>query len=94
MNLIRTELLKQRTTRPFLAAAAAVPVVAATITFAICSLSGKHDNDPLGPDSLLHAIGGPTAVITLIALMLGVVGMAGAPAPDDHDHLPRHPPPA
>ena len=76
-RLIRTELLKQRTTRTFVAGIAAAPVVAGFITVAILSLSGKEGNDPLSSDSLVHVIGGPADVITLIAVMLGVLGMAG-----------------
>jgi ABC-2 type transport system permease protein len=76
-QLIRTELLKQRTTRVPLAGVCAAPVVAGLLTFAILNLSGKDGNDPLGPDSLHQVIGGPADVITVIAVLLGVLGMAG-----------------
>ena len=76
-RLVRTELLKQRTTRTFVAGICAAPVVAGLITIAILSLSGKQGNDPLGPDTLDHVLGGPAAVITVIAALLGVLGMAG-----------------
>jgi ABC-2 type transport system permease protein len=40
-------------------------------------MAGRQGNDPLGADSLLHATGAPASVITTLALLLGVVGMAG-----------------
>ena len=76
-RLVRTELLKQRTARTFVAGICAAPMVAGLITIAILSLSGKQGNDPLGPDTLDHVLGGPAAVITVIAALLGVLGMAG-----------------
>ena len=76
-RLVRTELLKQRTTRTFVAGICAAPAVAGLVTIAILSAAGKQGNDPLGPDSLVHVIGGPAGVITLIAALLGVLGMAG-----------------
>lgn len=76
-RLVRTELLKQRTTRTGVVAFASTPLIAALITLAILIVSGKQGNDPLGPESLVHIIGGPAGVITVVALMLGIVGMAG-----------------
>jgi ABC-2 type transport system permease protein len=76
-RLIRTELLKQRTTRTYLAGVAAVAAVAGLFSIAVLAAAGKQGNDPLSPDSLVQVIGAPAAVITLIALLLGVVGMAG-----------------
>ncbi len=76
-RLLRAELLKQRTAPTFLLAFAAVPILAALVTFAVYSMAGRQGNDPLGPDSLLHATGAPASVVTTLALLLGVVGMAG-----------------
>ena len=76
-HLVRTELLKLRTTRTFVAGICAAPVVAGLVTIAILGAAGKQGNDPLGPDSLVYVMGGPAAVITLIAVLLGVLGMAG-----------------
>ena len=73
---IRTELLKLRTTRTSVAGVCTAPALTALITVAILSLSGKQGNDPLGPDSLTHVLGGPAGVITIIAVLLGVIGMA------------------
>jgi ABC-2 type transport system permease protein len=74
---IRTELLKQRTTRTSIAGIAAAPVVAALVTVAVYGAAGKQGNAPLGPDSFHQALGAPASVITLIAVMLGVMGAAG-----------------
>jgi ABC-type transport system involved in multi-copper enzyme maturation permease subunit len=76
-RLIHTELLKQRTTRTFLAGLAAAPLVAGLVTLAILSAAGTQGNEPLGPDSLVQVIGGPSGAITLIAVVLGVLGMTG-----------------
>lgn len=76
-RLVRAELLKQRTVPALLLAYAAVPVLAGLVTFAVYSMAGRQGNDPLGADSLLHATGAPASVVTTLALLLGVVGMAG-----------------
>ena len=76
-RLIRAELLKQRTTPVFLLAFAAVPAVASLVTLAVYGAAGRQGNDPLGPDSLVQALGAPASVLTLMALLLGIVGMAG-----------------
>lgn len=76
-SLIRAELLKQRTMPAFLAAFAAVPAIAVLVTVAVYGAAGRQGNDPLGPDSLVHAVGAPASVLTMLALLLGVVGMAG-----------------
>jgi ABC-2 type transport system permease protein len=74
---LRSELLKQRTTPVFLLAFAAVPVVAGLVTLGVYGAAGRQGNDPLGPDSQVQALGAPASVLTLMALLLGVVGMAG-----------------
>jgi ABC-2 type transport system permease protein len=76
-RLVHTELLKQRTTRTFVFGVASTPVIGALVTYANYSLAGKQGNDPLGPHSFVQALGAPASVITLIALLLGVLGMAG-----------------
>jgi len=63
-RLIRTELLKQRTTRSFIAGLAAAPVVAGFIAVAILSLSGKEGNDPLSSDSGVLVMRRPLSTIT------------------------------
>ena len=76
-HLIRTELLKQRTLRTFVAGIAAVPIIAGLVAIAILDAAGKEGNEPLSADTLTQVTGGPAAVITLVALLLGVLGMAG-----------------
>lgn len=76
-RLVRTELLKQRTTRTLVAGIAAAPVVAGLVTIAILSAAGKQGNDPLSPDNLVQVLGAPAGAITLIAILLGVLGTAG-----------------
>jgi hypothetical protein len=76
-RLVHTELLKLRTTRTFLFGMASAPVVGALVTLANYSVAGKQGNEPLGPHSFVQALGAPASVITLIALLLGVLGMAG-----------------
>lgn len=76
-RLVRAELLKQRTTPAFQLAFIAVPAVAAAVTFSVYSLAGHEGNDPLGPESLMHAASAPVSVVTTLALLLGVVAMAG-----------------
>ena len=76
-QLIRTELLKQRTTRTFVAAVAAVPALVALVTWVVLDAAGTNGNEPLSPDSLAQAVGSPHSIVTVIALVLGILGMAG-----------------
>lgn len=76
-RLVRTELLKQRTTRTFVLGVTATAVLAGLVTVAILAGAGKQGNAPLGADSLAQVIGGPAGALTLISLMLGVLSMAG-----------------
>ena len=76
-RLIRTELLKQRTVRTYIAGTTVGAAVAGMFTVVVLGAAGKQGNDPLSADSLVQVIGAPAAVITLIALVLGVIGMSG-----------------
>lgn len=76
-RLLGTELLKQRTTRTFVVALAATPLVAVLVTVAVYGAAGKQGNDPLGAASLAQAVGAPASITTLLALMLGLLGMTG-----------------
>ena len=76
-RLIRTELLKQRTVRTFVAGVAAAPAVAALVAVAVFDAAGESGNDPLGADSFVQVVGAPTSVVTLVALFLGLLSMAG-----------------
>ena len=74
---IGTELLKQHTLRLFRVGVVAAPLIAALITAVAFGAAGRQGNDPLGADHILLAIGAPASVITMLALLLGVVGMTG-----------------
>ena len=74
---LRTELIKLRTTRTFVAGVLAAPFIGALVTVAVFSGSGRQGNDPLSSDSLALALGAPASVITFAALLLGVLGMTG-----------------
>ena len=75
-RLIRTELLKQRTLRTFVAGIAAVPVITGLVAVAILTSAGKDGNELLSPDTLTQIIGGPAAVITLVLLGKWLEGRA------------------
>ena len=60
-HLIRTELLKQRTVRLFVAGVLAAPVVAGLVTVAVLGAAGHQGNDPLSPASLVQTVGAPSA---------------------------------
>jgi ABC-2 type transport system permease protein len=76
-RLIRTELLKQRSLRTFVVGSVLGPAVAVLATVAIFTAAGRNGNDPLRSDTLTHAVGAPVGVVTIIALLLGILGMAG-----------------
>ena len=77
IRLIRTELLKHRTTRTFLAGIAAVAGLSGLMATAVLGGAGRQGNDPLGPESFLHTLGAPAAMVTVVALLLGLVAAAG-----------------
>jgi ABC-2 type transport system permease protein len=76
-TLIRTELLKQRTLRIYSVGVGATLVTAGLISVAVLGAAGHQDNEPLSSASLNQVLGAPVSVVTVIALMLGVIGMAG-----------------
>jgi ABC-2 type transport system permease protein len=76
-GLVRTELLKLRTTRLFIASVAAVPSLTALVAVAFLTSAGHAGNPPLGPQSLADAIAAPASIVTTIALLLGVLATAG-----------------
>ena len=77
IRLVRTEVLKQRTTPAFLIAFAAVPLLAVAVVAAVFGAAGHQGNDPLGPASLVQVLGAPASIVTTLALVLGVVGLGG-----------------
>ena len=76
-RLVRSELLKLRTTRTarVLLAVAAAGTVA--LIAAVLLLAGQPGQPALGPDALRQLVLVPAQPLTLAALVLGVLGMAG-----------------
>jgi ABC-2 type transport system permease protein len=76
-NLIRSELLKQRTVRlPWIAAVAAA-IAGALTAIAIITTAGHAGNPPLDRHSLTQLVHGPFAIVAGAALLLGILGTAG-----------------
>jgi hypothetical protein len=76
-NLIRSELLKQRTVRLPLVAVAAAAIAGVLTAIAIITTAGHADNPPLDRHSLTQLVHGPFAIIVGAALLLGIFGTAG-----------------
>jgi hypothetical protein len=76
-NLIRSELLKQRTVRLPLIAAVAAAIAGALTAIAIITTAGHAGNPPLDRHSLTQLVHGPFAIVAGAALLLGILGTAG-----------------
>jgi ABC-2 type transport system permease protein len=76
-NLIRSELLKQRTVRLPLIAAAAAAIAGALTAIAIITTAGHAGNPPLDRHSLTQLVHGPFAIVAGAALLLGILSTAG-----------------
>ena len=76
-NLIRSELLKQRTVRLPLLAVAAAAIAGALTAIAIITTAGDAGNPPLDRHSLTQLVHGPFAIVAGAALLLGILGTAG-----------------
>lgn len=76
-NLIRSELLKQRTVRLPLIAVAAAAIAGALTAIAIITTAGHAGNPPLDRHSLTQLVHGPFAIVAGAALLLGILGTAG-----------------
>ena len=76
-NLIRSELLKQRTVRLPLIAMAAAAITGALTAIAIITTSDHAGNPPLDRHSLTQLVNSPFAVVAGAALLLGIFGTAG-----------------
>jgi hypothetical protein len=86
-NLIRSELLKQRTIRPPLIAVAAVAIAGAMTAIALITTAGHAGNPPHDGHSLSELVHAPFAVVAGVALLLGILGTAGEfRHQDDHQH--------
>jgi ABC-2 type transport system permease protein len=76
-NLIRSELLKQRTVRLPLIAIAAAAITGALAAIAIITTSSHAGNPPLDRHSLTQLVHAPFAIVAGAALLLGIFGTAG-----------------
>jgi ABC-2 type transport system permease protein len=74
---LRTEVLKQRSTRAGIVGVVAAPAIAALVALAVLGAAGTNGKDPLQPATLVQVVGAPASVITVVALLLGVVAVAG-----------------
>lgn len=76
-RLVRTELLKQRTTPSIVLGVVAAPVIGVLVAIANLSTAGEMDNPPLDADSFVGIVGASASIVTLIAVLIGIIGMAG-----------------
>ena len=76
-NLIRSELLKQRTLRFPLIAFAAAAIAGGLTAIALITTAGHAGNPPLDRNSLSQILHGPYAIVVGAALLLGILGTAG-----------------
>jgi ABC-2 type transport system permease protein len=76
-RLVRAELLKLWTTRTARVLLALTAAGTAALTVAVLALSGRPGQPELGEDALAKLVLAPNGPLTLAALVLGVLGMAG-----------------
>jgi hypothetical protein len=76
-NLVRSELLKQRTIRLPRIAVAGMAIVGAMTAIALITAAGHADNPPLDGHSLAQLAHAPFDVVAGVALLLGILGTAG-----------------
>jgi hypothetical protein len=76
-TLVRAELRKITTVRLPLIGFAVATVAAALTAVAIITSAGRSGNPPLDRHSLTEAVHGPFAIVAGIALLLGILGVAG-----------------
>ena len=76
-RLVEAELLKLRTTRTARVVLALAAAGTAALTVAVLALAGRPGQPALGGDALRQLVGVPGAPLTLAALVLGILGMAG-----------------
>lgn len=74
---VRSELLKLRTTRSARILLALAAAGTAALIAAVLLLAGQPGKPALGPDALRQLVLVPAQPLTLAALVLGVLGMAG-----------------
>ena len=76
-RLVHSELLKLRTTRTARVLLALAAAGTAALVAIVLLLAGQPGQPALGPDALRQLVLVPAQPLTLAALVLGVVGMAG-----------------
>ena len=76
-RLVHAELLKLWTTRTARIVLALAAAGTAALTVAVLALAGRPGQPALGDDALRQLVGAPSAPLTLAALLLGILGMAG-----------------
>ena len=76
-RLVHSELLKLRTTRTARVLLALAAAGTAALIAAVLLLAGQPGQPALGPDALRQLVLVPAQPLTLAALVLGVLGMAG-----------------
>jgi ABC-2 type transport system permease protein len=76
-NVIRSELLKQRTVRLPLIAVVAAAITGALTAIALITTAGHAGNPPLDGHSLTQLVHAPFAVVAGAALLLGIFATAG-----------------
>jgi ABC-2 type transport system permease protein len=76
-NVLRSELLKQRTVRLPLIAVAVAAITGVLTAVAIITTAGHAGNPALDRHSLTQLVNAPFAVVAGAALLLGILGTAG-----------------
>ena len=76
-RLVHAELLKLVTTRTARVVLALAAAGTAALTVAVLALAGRPGQPALGDDALRQLVGVPNGPLTLAALLLGILGMAG-----------------
>jgi hypothetical protein len=76
-RLVHAELLKLWTTRTARIVLALAAAGTAALTVLVLSLAGRPGQPALGGDALRQLVGVPNGPLTLAALLLGILGMAG-----------------
>jgi ABC-2 type transport system permease protein len=76
-RLVKAELLKLRTTRTALVLLALAAAGTAALVALVLLLAGRPGQPALGPDALRQLVLVPAQPLTLAALVLGILGMAG-----------------
>jgi len=76
-RLVHAELLKLWTTRTARIVLVLAAAGAAALTIFVLTLAGRPGQPALGDDALRQLVGAPNGPLTLAALLLGILGMAG-----------------